>query len=51
MRKVVGEKARKEKEEERMSNQQLREMLGIESVDDTEEKIAVGRSQCEKRAG
>ena len=33
MRKVVGEKVRKEKEEERMSNQQLREMLGIESVE------------------
>ena len=29
----VGEKVRKEKEEERMSNQQLREMLGIESVE------------------
>ena len=33
MRKVVGEKVRKEKEGERMSNQQLREMLGIESVE------------------
>ena len=33
MRKVVGEKVRKEKEDERMSNQQLREMLGIESVE------------------
>ena len=31
--KVVGEKVRKEKEGERMSNQQLREMLGIESVE------------------
>ena len=29
----MGEKVRKEKEEERMSNQQLREMLGIESVE------------------
>ena len=33
MRKVVGEKVRKEKEEERMSNQQLREMFGTESVE------------------
>ena len=33
MRKVVGEKVRKEKEEERMANQQLREMLGIESLE------------------
>ena len=33
MRKVVGERVRKEEEEERMSNQQLREMLGIESVE------------------
>ena len=32
MRKVVGEKVRKEEEEERLSNQQLREMLGMESV-------------------
>ena len=32
MRKVVGEKMRKEEEEERLSNQQLREMLGMESV-------------------
>ena len=31
-RKVVGEKVRKEKEKERLSNQQLREMLGMESV-------------------
>ena len=30
MRKVVGEKVRKEEEEERLSNQQLREMLGME---------------------
>ena len=29
----MGKKVRKEKEEERMSNQQLREMLGIESVE------------------
>ena len=33
MRKVVGEKVRKEKEEERLSNQQLREMLSIESME------------------
>ena len=33
MRKAVGEKVKKEKEEERMSNQQLREMLGIDSVE------------------
>ena len=32
MRKVVGEKVRKEEEEERLSNQQLREMLGMELV-------------------
>ena len=42
MRKVVGEKVRKEKEEERMSNQQLREMLGIESV---ERRIRKGKLQ------
>ena len=33
MRKVVGEKVRKEKEGERMLNQQLREMLGIELME------------------
>ena len=33
MRKVVGEKVRKEEEEERMSSQELRKMLGIESVE------------------
>ena len=33
MRKVVGEKVRKEKEEERLSNQQLRDMLSIESME------------------
>ena len=32
MRKVVGEKVRKEEEGKRLSNQQLREMLGVESV-------------------
>ena len=32
MRKVVGEKGRKEEEEERLSNQQSREMLGMELV-------------------
>ena len=51
MGKVVGEKVKKEEEKERQSNQQLREMLGTESIkkDDTKEKIAVSRSQCEKR--
>ena len=29
---VVGEKVRKEEEKERLTNQQLREMLGMESV-------------------
>ena len=32
MRKVVGEKVRKEEEGNRMSNQKLREMLGVEPV-------------------
>ena len=32
MRKVVGEKVRKEEEGNRMSNQKLREMLGLEPV-------------------
>ena len=34
MRKVVGEKVRKEKEGDRLSNQKLREMLGLEPVND-----------------
>ena len=32
MRKVVGEKVRKEEEGDRLSNQKLREMLGLEPV-------------------
>ena len=52
MKKVVREKVRKEEEAKRLSNQQLRKMLGLESVkkNDTKEEIAVGRPQCEKRA-
>ena len=34
MRKVVGEKVRKEEEGDRLSNQKLREMLGLEPVEE-----------------
>ena len=52
MRKVVGEQVRKEKERENVETAVEGDAWHrIGGKDDTKEKIAVGCSQCEKRAG